>query len=371
MSESSEFRYLLEEVRVFNRNLNKDNAERRKDSRVIEGKFIQLDKLRQDLVELKELFNSSSHEPAIIAEVKSFVDAINKNFDTIKVILDDRLANCNIEVSQFTAKMSEKFDLRTATSLLPVMDDTESVTLQLIDAIELYDTLLNDEGKKLLTTYVLKARLSQNAKIRLNKSYESNADLIADMKQHLLTKKSAAALSTKLNNAKQGGKSINDFGKVIEELLVDLTITQAGGNNDALQTLRTANEKIAINVFANGLHNSELRTIVKARNYSKLSDAICGAKDEEVPQRESHQVFHVRGNSNFRRGRGFANGRNHAEAFFQNSLQVETERIDLFMVLEVEDIIEVLIVTIIIIQIFNQNHALITTVIERFMLWIA
>lgn len=39
--------------------------------------------------------------------------------------------------------------------------------IKLIDLILWYDSLLNDLGKKLLTTYVLKTHLSANAKIRL------------------------------------------------------------------------------------------------------------------------------------------------------------------------------------------------------------
>ena len=44
--------------------------------------------------------------------------------------------------------MTEKFDLRTAASLLAVMIDSEVVTRQLIDSIELYGTMLDDTNKK-------------------------------------------------------------------------------------------------------------------------------------------------------------------------------------------------------------------------------
>lgn len=43
--------------------------------------------------------------------------------------------------------------------------------------------------------------------------------------------------------------------------------------------------------------------IVKARNYSKLTEAINDAKDEEMFKKtSSQQVFHMRGRGNFNRG---------------------------------------------------------------------
>ncbi|KAG5860846.1 hypothetical protein JTB14_014026 [Gonioctena quinquepunctata] len=199
--------------------------------------------------------------------------------------------------------MTEKFDLGTAASLLPVMDGTENVTKQLIDSIELYDALLDDAGKKLLTNYILKTLLSQSAKMRMNNAYVRDAQLILDLKTHFITGKTISALSFQMHNSKQRHCSIDEFGKSIEELLVYLTITQAEGNQNAIQVLRGVNEKIAINAFCNGLQNSELRTIIKSRNYSKLSDTIQGSKDEAIPKQNA-QIFHMQGRKNVRHNTG-------------------------------------------------------------------
>lgn len=80
--------------------------------------------------------------------------------------------------------MSEKFDLKRANSLLPRMTDNEDVTKQLVDAISLYDELLDVTGKLLLTKFVLKTKLSQNAKLRLQNNYASNLELINDINKH-------------------------------------------------------------------------------------------------------------------------------------------------------------------------------------------
>lgn len=195
-----------------------------------------------------------------------------------------------------------KFCLKTATTLLPIMNGSEEVTKQLIDSIELYDTLLDAESKTSLIQYVLKTRLSQNAKLRLKTTYATTTDLIRDIKKHFLTVRSAAALSQQLINSKQAGKSIDDFGINIESLLTQLTISQAEGNDGTIDTLRAVNEKLAVNVFANGLQNSELRMIIKARNYTKLADAVKDAKEEEPPRQYNQPLFFMRGRNDFRRG---------------------------------------------------------------------
>ncbi|KAG5879212.1 hypothetical protein JTB14_027078 [Gonioctena quinquepunctata] len=319
MSNPNEFKYLVEEVRVFHRNLQKDNTERRRDEEVTRSKFKKLGKFRDLYRCLVEQFNKCKVEDEVKNEIRSYAKSIEQYFREIDEHLKSRIGEFYKSITlpskikviirpcldSETGNMTEKFNLRTAASLLPVMDGTENVTKQLIDSIELYDALLDDAGKTLLTNYILKTRLSQSTKIRMNSAYVSNAQLILDLKTHFITKKSISALS------KQRNCSIDEFGKSIEELLVDLTITQADGNQNAIQVLRGVNEKIAINAFANGLQNSELRTIIKSRNYSKLSDAIQGSEDEEIPKQNA-QIFHMQGRKNFRHNTG--NNR-----FFRNS----------------------------------------------------
>lgn len=323
MNIAREFKHFLEELTVYQRNLNKDNIVRRKDIIVTNRKFRKLDKFKNSYEDLKTLYNKSEVDVKGREEIKCYASAINKHLQSIESVLSERLQlsrteqaegddkvgqipivsdSSASECSDIEVKMSDKFDLKTASSLLPVMNGSETVTKQLIDAIELYNSMLDDAGKSLLTTYILKKCLNESAKIRLNKSYSSNGELVKDLRNHFVTKKSISHLSTQLNDAKQGQKSIDQFGKSIEGLLTDLTIAQSEGDEKAMEILGKVNERIAINSFANGLRNNDLRTIVKARNYSKLADAIQGAKDEEIPSMNNGQVFHTRGNKNFRRG---------------------------------------------------------------------
>lgn len=300
-----EFSDLREEVRKFENNINKDSQERRQNLQILSRKLVEVNALGIRLGDLRVQFNESP-EALIknkVDEIKLCVVEITDRIQNSKRVLLDRLTS--LENKNNSEIMSEKFDLRTATSLLPNMDNSENTTKQLIDAIELYAQLLDEGGKTLLVNYVLKVKLSQRAKLRLGKSYASVEALLIDMKEHLLTKKSASALASQLHNAKQYHKSIDDFGKTIEELMVDLTLAQADNDENAIKALSKINEKLAVNAFAKGLKNHELRTIIKARNFDKLNEAVCAAVEEgreigEASPRTDSQVFHMRGKKQFR-----------------------------------------------------------------------
>ncbi|XP_069364238.1 uncharacterized protein [Maniola hyperantus] len=242
---------------------------------------------------------------------------------------------CNFQETS-TDKMESKvsFDLKTAVNLLPIMTDDESVTQKLIDAIELYNSMLNTETKCLLVNFILKTRLSRNAKLRLNTKYDDVESLLRDMKLHLLTKKSDVALQSKLQSTVQANKSIEEFGQEIEKLFVELTISQADGEPSKYEILRPLNEKNAIKRFADGLRSQKLSTIIAARNYSTLKDAIRAAEDESLvnppPPFMTYQRGQFRGRrgyNNFNRGRpqyyprSYYNNSYHNNDHFHNNSQ--------------------------------------------------
>lgn len=208
-----------------------------------------------------------------------------------------------------------EFDLRVACSLLPAMDGVEGTTKRLIDSIEMYADMLDEKGKTLLITFVLKSRLSENAKIRITGNYKTIQDLIKDLRCHLLTQKSFTALQTRLQNIQQGSSSIEEFATEVEKLFTELTISQADGNSTAFGVLKPLNEKLAIKRFSEGLRSSKLGTVISARNYSSLKDAIQAAKDEDTEcQPMPGNVLHA-----FRNGRGYNNLRRQGNRQFNNS----------------------------------------------------
>lgn len=184
----------------------------------------------------------------------------------------------------------DKFDIKVALSLLPMMTDKEDNTKELIDGIEYYNSLIAETSGIQLISFVLKTRLSQSAKLKLSSKYDKVDELIRDMRKHLLPQKAATAIHTRLQTARQNERSVADFGKEITELFVDLTISQADGNTEHCGILRPLNEKLAIKRFADGLRNSRLSTIIAARNYSSLKDAIQAAQEEEMASSSTAQV---------------------------------------------------------------------------------
>uniref|UniRef100_A0A6P7HCB1 Uncharacterized protein LOC114349031 n=1 Tax=Diabrotica virgifera virgifera TaxID=50390 RepID=A0A6P7HCB1_DIAVI len=133
--------------------------------------------------------------------------------------------------------MAEKFDLKTAGSLIPHIGSTEESIKAFTDAIELYNEFLDELGKKQLITYVLKAKLTQSAKLRLIGPYGMIGELIADIKEKMTVKQSVPVLSAEINSAKQANRSIEKFGRNLEELMAKLTIAQANGNSGSEEVL--------------------------------------------------------------------------------------------------------------------------------------
>lgn len=214
--------------------------------------------------------------------------------------------------SEETCKM-EKFDLKVALNLLPVMTDKETNTKELIDSIVYYSSILDETSKKSLISFVLSTRLSQSAKLKLSCKYEKIENLIQDMRKLLLPQKSATAIQTKLQNIRQNERSVIDFGKEISELFVDLTISQADGNPEHFNVLRPLNEKFAIKRFADGLRNSRLSTIIASRNFNDLKDAIQVAQEEETASSSEYVTsmsYRSRGSS-----RGFYRGSRNTQGY--------------------------------------------------------
>lgn len=318
--ELGDFYKLYKWIDKFILNLGKEGQDRRNNLDRVNQFLLELDHFQNQYCKFKDQYGIFITLPEDISKVKRYISYLDSKFLEARSILAHRLER--IQISDSSSNMpdpqGEKFDLKTAASLLPNMDGTENGTKQLIDAIEFYNTFLNNEGKVLLVQYVLKTKLTQSAKIRLNSTYASVKDLLDDMRRCLITQKSAASLATQLHNCKQEGRSIEQFGRTIEQLFLDLTIAESNGNQNSLNILQGINEKLAINSFSNGLRNNDLRIIVKARNYQNLKDAIIGAQEEEKTIASSsskgNNLFYSRGKKNFnirgnQRGGYYSRGR--------------------------------------------------------------
>lgn len=204
--EWAELQRVHQELERLYTNLIKDNQERRFTPEVIARKSEACDVLKQRLVNAYQVFTESKPKYTKLVEiVTKVVNSANKLHGDIRKILNERLRqvteiDVDLSIDVNINKMAEKFCLKTAGSLLPVMDDSENVTIQLIDAIEMYEKMLNEEGKSFLIMFVLK-------------SCVSCTELVSDLKKHFITKKSAIAISMKLHNLKQGSQTLDQYGR--------------------------------------------------------------------------------------------------------------------------------------------------------------
>lgn len=264
----------LKEIRVY---LIKIGPLRRQ-GQILITKAIEANKIYEKYKSWLCEFQTQIKKEAISSENILKIDIKCKDFESL---YNETLELCQSDF-EFKSKM-ETFELKTAMTLLHCMTDEESNTKQLIDNIEYYSSILkNDACKIKLIQFILKSRLSQAAKLRLNSNYSNVTDLIKDMREQLLTRKSAPAIQSKLQKSRQNDLGIDDYGKEITELFTELTISQSNGNTDCYKILKPINEQFAIKQFADGLQNRRLGTIITARNYSSLKDAIQAAKDEEI-----------------------------------------------------------------------------------------
>lgn len=291
---AEELRNILAELQVIRTYLIKKGKERHKGE-------IKVNKYKEAIVvinrfysienEILILINKGSLSADDISFCNEYISQIKKLFSDISHLCTEPapqpLSAESIEnkfeyTSENISLKMEKFDLKTAVSLLPILDGTESTIKRLIDGIEMYSSLLDSAGQNLLIRFVLKTRLSESAKLRLPSTYTSVNDLVKDMRKHLMTKKSFTSLHSQLIKCSQNSRNLDSFGRELEELFTDLTISQADGNSQNYDVLLPLNEKLAIKRFCDGLSDKRLSTIIAARNYSSLKDAIQAARDEEL-----------------------------------------------------------------------------------------
>lgn len=293
--------------------------------------------IKNKLAETENVFQKSSTIITFLTTNKDIkpesLNACLSIWGNIKVFYDNILLLCkkSDEGSDSTSdseyrepsehkSLKMEFDLKTACNLIPVMDGNEKTVKSLIDAVEMYSDMLSDPGKMLLIKFVLKSRLTENAKLCLSPEYSTVEALIKDIKQTLLTKKSFTAIQSRLQTITQGYRSVAQYGVEVEKLLSDLTISQADGDNTKYSVLKPLNEKLAVKRFSDGLRDQRLSTIIAARNYEHLKEAIQAAKDEELhgastSREDSIMQFSLNGrgkfHNNYSRGQPASRARSH------------------------------------------------------------
>lgn len=336
---------LNNELRTFRDNLKKDSISRRQDPAVTNRKLVELNQFKTYFNNLKSEVKSKV-KSANIEIIDSYLIRISEKLDVISSILElranesknkellDNPKVLNLEFSSAAVDHNEykvnlfemaQFDFKTVSSLLPKLNGEVETVHQLIEGIGLYEPSLNASSKPLLINYVLKACITYRDRIRMKATYGNIEELIVDLKKHFLPKQSSTVLAAKLQATNQGNLNIEEYGRSIEALMSDLTISQADNNANSTEIFAQANEKIAIDVFTRGIRDPEIRTILRARNYERLSEAVNAAKDESLVTQQNATLFRMQAvknsqnNKNFRgRGKNFNRNFNHGHRTFNN-----------------------------------------------------
>lgn len=255
---------------------------------IIHNKTLEVNEIILRCTEIFNYLTGKELKPELIglvSKIRDDIEAIHQNIIELCTIKNTGEESDSSENSSQSDKedlvIKMEFDIKTACNLIPVMDGSEEITKRLIDAVEMYSEMLKLTEHSLLIKFVLKSRLTENAKLRMSQTYDTVSALITDLRTTLLTKKSFTALQSKLQTTTQGWRTIDQYGTEIEKLFTDLTISQADGNPANYQVIKPLNEKMAIKRFSDGLRDPRLSTIIAARNYDSLKNAIQAARDEE------------------------------------------------------------------------------------------
>lgn len=280
---------IVDNLTSFKVNLSKLNYDKRKPE-ILSAKLVEANAIHTEfraiVRDIHDQIEKNKLQGQCLVKIQSYCDKIQDLYKWIQEFCSVTYTSSNSSgvrpISDASNTIMEEFNLKVALSLIPVMTDDEDAIEQLINSIEYYDSILKTESKQSLINFVLKNRLTKMAKLKLSQTYTSVENMVKDMKKNLLTKKSAFAIQNQMQILRQGDSTIDDFGKQLADMFVNLTIAQSEGNSSAFDVLKKVNEKQAIKKFADGLRNRRISTIIAAREYNFLKDAVQGAKDEET-----------------------------------------------------------------------------------------
>nr|XP_026498878.1 uncharacterized protein LOC113402780 [Vanessa tameamea] len=279
----------LDELKLIRKYLIK-KGKLRYQGNVIKNKLAETEKIFEKSSNIIQCITSKEIKPKSLTFIASISDEIKLYYSQIINLCSKPACHMSSSDSDSSETCSNpelkmEFDLKTACSLIPVMNNNENSIKGIIDSIEMYSDMLSSSGQKLLITFVLKSRLSQNAKLRMLPEYSSTKDLIKDLKNKLLVKKSPTAIQSRLQTVSQGYRTIEQFGTAIENLFADLTIAQADGDAEKYE--------------------------IAARNYKHLNEAIQAAKDEELSAASSSRGEDVMHFSTRGRGKSYSHFNSH------------------------------------------------------------
>ena len=247
----------------------------------------------------------------------------NKILDETK-ILPSATFKAAVKAIIFCRRLSHNFikmpavDIKLGTSVIATYDGSPDNLNTFLDAVSLFQDTVNTEFAAATAEQraaadatifkFIKTRLTGIARQTINGA-NSTDEIVQKLKEQCSPKATSDSLRAKLKAAKQKG-NLTQFCEEIEQLTsrlasqyIDETIPANKANQMATKT--------GIETLINGISNSEAKLILKAGNFSKISEATQKLQEGDFEVKPHSNVFYARGNQP-QRGRGrerFNNGR--------------------------------------------------------------
>lgn len=197
---------------------------------------------------------------------------------------DSEKRNTNTEqkiesvVNTHQINMTE-FDYNTAQKLPMLIIEredkrTESIR-DFLNSIEFYHDTLTNQGKATLIKFILKCKIQGKA---LSELGIINPNTFEELKKELNkkcgTKDTIEALQTKLNNVRQGQKSMRDFIGEVEGLITRMTDLEVSSQDeDARPALKNANERRGLAFLKKGV-NDKYKLILDCARHKDFKEAV-------------------------------------------------------------------------------------------------
>lgn len=198
-----------------------------------------------------------------------------------------------------TWKMSE-FDFNIGLKLDELHSSKASDIKSFLALIKCYHATLSTAGKAALVSFVVAAKIKGEAKTRLGTSaYTTLEQLETAIYRNVLAKETHEELTRRLNKAQQGKRSIQDYGRYLEDLSTRLAACMV---RDAptldRNTVEITCKKMAVTQFQNGC-DENIKLVLAAARPATLDDAVAIAS--AAPQPTINSTYYVRKDTRQRR----------------------------------------------------------------------
>lgn len=239
---------------------------------------------------LKPIHTTAGKAKEIVEAYESILNLGKEIRLLIKEQRDSKSANENTKMP---------FDIKMATALVAPYSGKEEETESFIDALDLLN-VLTEEGDRSTMIRFIKTRITGRAKLSITPDLQTLDAIKAKLRQKFSMKLSSDAILAQLKATQQGSKKLTDYISQIENLTAQLTRAFISENVASGETAENLAEKFARQALVDNVANPETSLILRASNYTKLSDIAAKAIAIDKPVKAN--VFHFNAQDNKNQG---------------------------------------------------------------------